>query len=207
MSSRGLIVLTLCAVFVCACGQAQDQQANEQATEVDAPSLVVIGVEVNDVLNVRTEPSADAALVGTLAPNARGIRVTAQAAESLDWIHIDANGLQGWVNASYLGYANSYAPLPIRLHCSGTEPFWGMELSYSRADVTFAFDEEDFRAGFNAPTSPAGRTNSWFRTRFERETEFLVIETETCSDGMSDRSYPYSTLVKLEDNLLAGCCR
>ena len=190
-----------------ACGQAQDQQANAQATEADAPSLVVIGVEDNDVLNVRTEPSADAALVGTLAPNASGIRVTAQAAETLDWIHIDANGLKGWVNASYLGYADSYAPLPIRLHCNGTEPFWGMELSYSRADVTFAFDEEDFRAGFDAPISPAGRTNSWLRTRFERETEFLVIEAKTCSDGMSDRNYPYSLLAKLEDNLLAGCCR
>jgi uncharacterized membrane protein len=110
------------------------------------------------------------------------------------------------VNASYLGYATSAEPLPIRLHCSGTEPFWGLELSYSRADVHFAFSEEDFSTGFSLPISPANRTNIWLRTRFDFESDFLVLEAQTCSDGMSERSYPYSILVKLEENLLGGCC-
>lgn len=200
------VVLTTVFVLTSACGQAQNERSINQATENEMPPLVIIGVEDNDVLNVRAEPHAGAALVGTLAPNTSGIRVTAQATETLDWIHIEANGLQGWANVSYLGYGNSFVSLPIRLHCSGTEPFWGMELSYSRADVSFAFNEREIRAGFSAPTSPAGRTNNWLRTRFEQETEFLLIEAETCSDGMSDKNYPYSILVKLEDNLIAGCC-
>lgn len=169
--------------------------------------LMVIGVDDDDVLNIRAEPDASAALVGTLAPDAVGIRVTAQGTDTLDWIHIAAEGMEGWVNASYLGYPSSFAPLPIRLHCSGTEPFWGADLSYSRADINFAFSEERFSAGFAPPLSPASRTNIWLRSRFDLETDFLVLEAESCSDGMSDRTYPYSILAKLEDNLLAGCCR
>lgn len=180
-----------------ACAQAQDD---------DAAMLVVFGVDANDVLNVRAEPDADAALLGTLMPNASGINVIAQSTDTLDWILIESNGLQGWVNASYLGYANSYEPLPIRLHCSGTEPFWGLELSYSRADVRFAFSEEEFSTGFSPPTSPANRANLWLRSRFDSENEFLLLEAEACSDGMSERSYRYSLLARLEGNLLAGCC-
>ena len=192
---RGILI----ALFTLTC-------ASVQAQDEDVPTLEVIGVGANDVLNVRAEPGAGAAAVGALAPYASGIRVIAQSTETLDWIHIESNGLQGWVNASYLGYANSHEPLPIRLHCSGTEPFWGLELSYSRADIRFAFSEEDFSTGFSPPTSPANRTNIWLRSRFDFETEFLLLEAETCSDGMSEQSYSYSVLVRLEENLLSGCC-
>jgi hypothetical protein len=191
------VTLTALFTLTSACVQAQDE---------DVPMLVVTGVDANDVLNLRAEPDAGAALVGTLAPNASGIRVIAQSTETLDWIQIESNGLRGWVNASYLGYFTSREPLPIRLHCSGTEPFWGLELSYSRADVRLAFGEEEFSAGFSPPISPVNRGNIWLRRRFDFETEFLVIEAQSCSDGMSERSYPYSVLVRLEENLLSGCC-
>lgn len=196
MIKRTLIVV---ASFVATSACAQDQ-------DEDAPMLAVIGVDASDVLNVRAEPDPNAALLGSLAPNATGISVTAQSPETLDWVFIESNGLQGWVNASYLAYANSFEPLPIRLHCSGTEPFWGLELSYSRADIRFAFSDEAFSAGFSPPASPANRTNIWLRTRFDLESEFLLLEAESCSDGMSDRIYPYSLFAKLGENLLGGCC-
>ena len=200
-------VLIALLTLTSACVQAQDEQAHEQTTDSDAPVLVVSGVDQDDVLSLRAEPNANARLVGTLSSNASNIRVTAQATGTLDWIHIEANGVEGWVNASYLSYANAYEPLPIRLHRSGTEPFWGLELSYSRADVSFAFNGQDFRAGFAAPISPPNQTNLWLRTRFELEAEFLVLRAQSCSDGMSDMTYPYSLVAKLEGNLLAGCCR
>ncbi len=203
---RRFVLIALFALTV-ACGQAQEQQTTGQTAESDAPVLVVSGVDENDVLNIRAEPDANARLVGTLGANEENVRVTAQSAETLDWIHIEANGARGWVNASYLSYANTYEPLPIRLHCSGTEPFWGLELSYSRADVSFAFNGQDFRAGFDAPISPTNRTSIWMRARFDLEAEFLLLEAETCSDGMSDLSYPYSLVAKLDGNLPTGCCR
>ena len=133
--------------------------------------------------------------------------MTAQDGTSLDWVRIAANGVEGWVNANYLGYATYFAPLPIRLTCSGTEPFWGAELSYSRADVTFAFGGEDFTAGFSDPIAPLNRGNIWLRARFDDETDFLVLEAEACTDGMSETEYSYSLLARLGGELLGGCCR
>jgi len=132
-------------------------------------------------------------------------RVTGAAGGGL--IEVEANGATGWVNARYLGFATYYEPLPIRMMCSGTEPFWGMELSYTRADVTYAFRDEDFSTEFSAPDSPLNRITIWVRTRVEDESDFLVLEAGTCSDGMSEIAYPYSLLAKLDGNLLGGCCR
>ena len=189
-----------------ACAQAQDEGIVEDAQKIEAPELVVINVAQNDLLNMRAEPDANAPIVGTLAPDTGNIHVTAQSAETPDWIYIEVGGLEGWVNAAYLGYSTFYEPLPIRLHCSGAEPFWGMNLSYSRADVSFAFRDEDFQTGFDAPISPLNRTNIWLRTRFNLETDFILLEAGTCSDGMSERAYGYSLLAKLDGNLLGGCC-
>lgn len=186
-----------------ACAQAQD----EASTEIDVPELVVMNVAEGDVLNMRAEPNANAAIVGMLAPNAGGIHATGEESPSLDWIEVEANGATGWVNDRYLGFATYYEPLPIRMVCSGTEPFWGMELSYTRADVTYAFRDEDFSTEFSAPDSPLNRITIWVRTRVEDETDFLVLEAGTCSDGMSEIAYPYSLLAKLDGNLLGGCCR
>ncbi len=58
-----------------------------------------------DVLNVRAEPSADAALAGTLAPGVDGIAVTGDAERvgSSDWVPIEtADGVSGWVNRRFL---------------------------------------------------------------------------------------------------------
>ena len=202
MSSAARVLAPL-LILTSACAQAE----NAAPLETGAPELVVIDVAANDVLNIRAEPDANATIVGTLAPAAGGIRVTAQETGSLDWVHIATDESEGWVNAHYLGYAALYAPLPIRLTCSGTEPFWGMELSYSRADVTFAFRDEDFTTGFSPPQAPLNRTGIWLMTGFERDTDVLVLEAETCSDGMSEAEYPYALLAKLNGELLGGCCR
>nr|TFG55065.1 MAG: hypothetical protein E4H34_01230 [Hyphomicrobiales bacterium] len=202
---RRIILIALFALSS-ACAPAQDNEFAEETQETETPSLVVINVASNDVLNMRAEPDANAAIVGTLPPNTGNIHVAAQSAETGDWIYIEANELEGWVNANYLAYANSYAPLPIRLHCSGTEPFWGIALSYSRADVDFAYSDEDFRTGFHPPISPANRTNIWLRTRFDLESDFLLLQADACSDGMSEQVYAYSLMAKLNGNLIGGCC-
>jgi len=203
---RFATVLTF-SVFAAACARAEDAPAAEAPASTGAPELVVIDVAPNDVLNIRAEPNANAAIVGTLAPDTGGIRATAQSTQSLDWIHIAAGGVEGWANANFLGYATPFAPLPVRLTCSGTEPFWGVELSYTRGDVTYAFRDEDFTAGFSAPGAPLNRAGIWVMTRFDDDADFLVLEAETCSDGMSETQYDYALLAKLDGNLLGGCCR
>jgi uncharacterized membrane protein len=170
------------------------------------PLLVVTGVAPDDALNICAEPDANAAIVGMLAP-ATGISVTAQGTETLDWIHITHDGAEGWVNAQFLSFENAGQTLPIRLTCSGTEPFWGIELSYSRADAHFVFSDTAFTTGFAPPVSPAARTDQFLFAERDDSADFLLIAPEACSDGMSDNVHPYSISARLEGNVLAGCCR
>ena len=180
---------------------------NEPIPAEAAPvSLVVTGVAPDDALNICAEPDANAAIVGMLAP-ATGISVTAQGTETLDWIHITHDGAEGWVNAQFLSFENAGQTLPIRLTCSGTEPFWGIELSYSRADAHFVFSDTAFTTGFAPPVSPAARTDQFLFAERDDSADFLLIAPEACSDGMSDNVHPYSISARLEGNVLAGCCR
>ena len=87
------------------------------------------------------------------------------------------------------------------MRATGTEPFWGMEvlpgqLRYSSPDlpdgVTFAATSAD---GLRF----AGLMNGTAVT--------LVLAPGLCSDGMSDRRYPYSAVVTLGPQTLRGCAR
>ena len=97
------IILIALFTLTSACAQAQDESIVEDAEEIEAPDLVVINVAQDDVLNMRAQPNANAPIVGTLAPNTGNIHVTAQSAETQDWIYVAADGMEGWVNANYLG--------------------------------------------------------------------------------------------------------
>ncbi len=64
----------------------------------------VVGVEANDVLNVRAQPGADQPIIGVIPPYGFNISVTGEArdvAGSL-WLPITYGDLQGWVNSHYL---------------------------------------------------------------------------------------------------------
>lgn len=75
--------------------------------------LMVIGVRYDDVLNLRVLPGPSQPIVGTLAPDfmdlvARG--ETRQIPNAL-WIAATADGTDGWVNMSYVGYAGPTSDL------------------------------------------------------------------------------------------------
>ncbi|MGB1252966.1 MAG: SH3 domain-containing protein [Candidatus Promineifilaceae bacterium] len=65
--------------------------------------FAVIGVMRDDVLNIRAEPRADSAIVGTFSPVAQDIVISAEtrAFDSI-WAEVEQNGQKGWVNAAYL---------------------------------------------------------------------------------------------------------
>lgn len=72
-----------------------------------APSvgdLAVVGVERDDVLNVRRAPGAGSAKVAELAPTAAGFTATGQSRDLSGgrWTEIETEGATGWVNARYL---------------------------------------------------------------------------------------------------------
>lgn len=85
----------------------------------------------------------------------------------------------------------------------GTEPFWGIQLTGGEL-VYSGVDRPEQRAPQPAPVIQG--TVATFQTRSASGTVFDVTLTSTeCSDGMSDRTFPLTALVKVGDETLMGC--
>lgn len=170
---------------------------------VAAPSLHVVGVAANDTLNLRAGPDAKAAKTGTLPPDAAGISVVAVDTKGADWVKIAKGTVGGWVNAKFLAYETG---APVRLTCTGTEPFWGMNVGYGFANLEFNGDKSKFAV--DEPFTPAARPEPWLFQVHGKPGFLLVAKpADKCSDGMSDQNYPYSMLVRAGDVFAEGCCK
>jgi hypothetical protein len=169
------------------------------------PTLAVTGVPKGDVLNLRAQPDAKSAKVATLPRAASGISADAVAVKGLDWIRIAKNGKRGWANAKFLSYDIGQR-LPVRLVCTGTEPFWSVNSGYGRADADLSFTGKKQTLALDAPVAASGRPDVWLIPAV-KGSDFLLVQRATCSDGMSDRSYPYALTTRIGATLLSGCCR
>ncbi|HEY7607686.1 MAG TPA: hypothetical protein VIF14_00510 [Alphaproteobacteria bacterium] len=98
------------------------------------------------------------------------------------------------------------------LHCGGTEPFWGVTIT---AQAMWYSDPDTKRRELVLvkPLRAAGRPEDFIRVYQTRRVDgrgnvILVVtrNRQTCSDGMSDRRYPYNA-VYVGDGVLEGCCR
>jgi uncharacterized membrane protein len=174
------------------------------------PRLSVVGVAPNDVLNLREAPDARSRIVARLAANARDVAIVGQATRNLDWIMVQRGNARGWANARFLAYGDpqQQGRLPVRLRCAGTEPFWGISVGYGRAEADFASTQSRRRIALGQPMPAAARPRIWLLpgTGGADVTSFLLVEQRVCSDGMSDRSYPYSVVARVGADVLSGCC-
>lgn len=86
---------------------------------------------------------------------------------------------------------------------AGTEPFWSLRLTGSEL-IYSGVDRPEQRAP--QPAIAIQGTVATFETRSSTGTVFDVTLTATeCSDGMSDRTYPLTAMVKVGDETLMGC--
>jgi hypothetical protein len=179
-------------------------------TQPQEPLLLsVTGVARNDVLNLRAQPDPRSARVGSLAADTTDIAVVGQAVQGLDWVMVQKGQARGWASARFLAYGHPLSgTLPVRLRCAGTEPFWGVEVGYGRADANLAYDQRRTRLVLATPIPAAARPRLWLiPSASPRDpASFLLVERRVCSDGMSDRSYPFTVSVRLGETLLSGCC-
>jgi uncharacterized protein YgiM (DUF1202 family) len=75
------------------------------------PAFMVVNVAQDDVLNVRSGPSADFAVVGELPPGSRGVTITGSCRSS--WCPVVHLSASGWVNTAYLAkQAEASASVP-----------------------------------------------------------------------------------------------
>jgi uncharacterized membrane protein len=117
-----------------------------------------------------------------------------------------------------------------RIDCGGTEPFWDAKLSDTQ--VIFALSGSGRRTIYPTPRyRPAAGASIDFvrsvRATRGRSTLIAFIVNEGlmkvadksgnapsdpeayrayCSDGMSDRGYPLSIYLIVDDNVYTGCC-
>ncbi|RCJ26655.1 hypothetical protein A6S26_14790 [Nostoc sp. ATCC 43529] len=89
----------------------------------------------------------------------------------------------------------------------GTEPFWSVIVSkrgivYSSPDVqkqTFSYV-----APLKAEARPADLVRV-YRLQGKGNNILILKKVDACSDGMSDREYPYSAIFILGNKVLEGC--
>lgn len=90
---------------------------------------------------------------------------------------------------------------PVR--ALGTEPFWSVELTADH----LAYTSPD--GGETTASRPdmvlQGTVASFEGVTDKGSTLSLTLTATECSDGMSDRTYPLTAIVKLGDRLLTGC--
>ncbi|GMM92627.1 COG3650 family protein [Qipengyuania sp. MTN3-11] len=85
----------------------------------------------------------------------------------------------------------------------GTEPFWGGEVTGTR--LTYSTPENGDGTTF-AVERFAGNNGLSFSGELEGQSFDLMITPGNCSDGMSDRTFPFVASLKLGDQgTLSGC--
>ncbi len=192
----------------------------------------VVNVSSSDAagLNVRDFPVdasnlSNTKIVGHLNWQATGILTSGLVVRftNATWRQIRLGSIIGWVNAKYLEAETSQQngdQLPEKIICSGTEPFWTLRISKSSStyDGTIASTGEWLegeKLDFIARNPLAGRTTATWAITLKRQTApdyitSLISRTDTyCSDGMSDRDYPYQAIL-LSGNApvpMQGCCQ
>lgn len=89
----------------------------------------------------------------------------------------------------------------------GTEPFWSV--SVSRSGIVYSAPETNNRRyPYTAPITASSRPNDLVRVyRLNGKPNGLLVlkKVSACSDGMSDRVYPYDATLILGNQVLEGC--
>lgn len=89
---------------------------------------------------------------------------------------------------------------PVR--ALGTEPFWSVEMTGSEMIYT-GVDRPERRAAQPSPVVQG--TMAAFEAATPEGPLSVTLTATECSDGMSDRTYPLTAIVKVGEETLTGC--
>lgn len=88
--------------------------------EIVEGTYAVVGVALDDELNVRSAPGADQEIVGALPPYATGVQVAGSGRQvgSSIWAPLSHQGLEGWANSAYLARQVGQASEPVAMQAA-----------------------------------------------------------------------------------------
>jgi len=89
---------------------------------------------------------------------------------------------------------------------AGTEPFWNMTVEPSGQEYRATYSTpQDIDGSTFAVSRFAGNNGVGFSGELDGRTMQIAVSPGECSDGMTDRSYPYTATVVAGDETLYGC--
>jgi len=92
--------------------------------------------------------------------------------------------------------------------CIGTEPFW--KLSITKPKITFTQKHDSIHTMPAVDPSPAENMSMdhirVFRTTLDKKDIIIVIQKQSCTDGMSEEVFDYEGLFITSDKVFHGCC-
>ena len=114
---------------------------------------------------------------------------------------------------------NSIGFCDINIKCHGTEPFWG--ISISSKGIIWEDTEKSNKTvyPYKAPKTAAGMTEGnpyIFESKVtmgKNKTSYIKIfiipapKCQLCTDGMADKSFPYSVIVDKDGIYYTGCAK
>ena len=90
---------------------------------------------------------------------------------------------------------------PVR--ALGTEPFWSVELTGT--EMVYTTPESPEQRAPQPNPAVQGTTATWETETVDGTALTVTLIATECSDGMSDRTYPLTAMVKLGERELTGC--
>ncbi|MXO97258.1 hypothetical protein GRI34_12605 [Erythrobacter aquimaris] len=85
---------------------------------------------------------------------------------------------------------------------AGTEPFWSVEIKGSQATLS---SPENLEGTSFSVERFAGLNGISFSGRLDGASFDAMVTPGECSDGMSDRTYPYTVTISWGPDQLVGC--
>ena len=98
--------------------------------------------------------------------------------------------------------ASNTAPVGAAFIVMGTEPFWSVKVAGGKA--TYTTPEDQVGQAFTVVAAQDG-TGWQFKGTLTGQPFALKLRLETCSDGMSDRSYRYAADLAVMGEARKGC--
>jgi len=103
---------------------------------------------------------------------------------------------------------NQMPPLPVRkdtlLHAVGTEPFWFLYVINHTKIIFHPADGADVEVPFVEPEKVDSLTYKYTSAN-DKITMELMVKKHPCSDGMSEKQYPYTIGISLNAVKYKGC--
>lgn len=88
----------------------------------------------------------------------------------------------------------------------GTEPFWAIEIEPEGQGYTATYSSpEDLEGSAFDAARFAGNNGVGFSGELDGEAVQIALTPGDCSDGMSERTYPYVAMVSIGERDLRGC--